>query len=114
MDCASAILKILMKGEKIHAYNIPNPDLIIDIEGMTKILVKVAGVALRIKLPTEAERNGFNAMSNSSLDASELLCLGWKGLFDAERGFSHTVEILKEMIYRKGNYDVGTIKKTSM
>lgn len=26
-------------------------------------------------------------MNNSSLDATELLELGWKGLFNAERGF---------------------------
>ena len=36
-------------------------------------------------------------MNNSSLDSTELLALGWKGLFDAERGFDHTVRILKEM-----------------
>ncbi len=35
-------------------------------------------------------------MSNSSLDSESLLSLGWHGLFDAERGFEHTVAILKE------------------
>lgn len=114
LDCASAILKVLMKGENIHAYNVSNPDSIIDIKGMARILVKAAGVALKMELPTEAERKGFNPMSNSSLDSSGLLCLGWRGLFDAERGFSHTVEILKEMFFRKGNYDAGTVKKTRM
>ena len=50
-----------------------------------------------MELPTEAEKKGFNPMSNSSLDSTELLALGWKGVFDAQRGFSHTVEILKEL-----------------
>jgi nucleoside-diphosphate-sugar epimerase len=95
LDSASAILTVLLKGENIHAYNISNPDSIITIRSMAVILAKSAGVELKVELPTEAEKKGFNPMSNSSLDSAELLALGWKGLFDAERGFSHTVEIIK-------------------
>lgn len=97
LDSASAILKVLLKGETIHAYNISNPDSIINIRGMADILTRSAGVELEMELPTEVEKKGFNPMSNSSLDSTELLNLGWIGLFDAERGFSHTVEILKEI-----------------
>lgn len=98
LDSASAILKVLLKGEPVHAYNISHPDSIINIRGMAGILAESAGVELRMELPTEAEKKGFNPMSNSSLDSTELLDLGWNGLFDAERGFSHTVTILKEMM----------------
>ena len=97
-DSASAILKVLLRGEPVHAYNISNPDSIINIRGMAEILAKSAGVELKMELPTEAEKKGFNPMSNSSLDSTELLALGWKGLFNAERGLSHTVEILKEIM----------------
>ncbi len=98
LDCASAMLKVMLKGENVHAYNISNPDSIVDIRGMAEILAKTAGVELKMELPTEAEKKGFNPMSNSSLDSSDLLALGWKGLFDAERGFAHTVAILKEIL----------------
>ena len=98
LDSASAILKALLKGAPVHAYNISNPISIINIHGMAEILAKSAGVKLKMELPTEEERKGFNPMSNSSLDSTELLNLGWMGLFDAERGFSHTVDILKEII----------------
>lgn len=98
LDSASAILEVLLRGEPVHAYNISNPDSIINIRGMAEILARSAGVELKMELPTEAEKKGFNPMSNSSLDSKELLDLGWKGLFNAERGFSHTVEILKEII----------------
>ena len=97
LDCASAILKVLLKGENRHAYNISNPDSVINIRQMAELLAKSAGVQLRMELPTEEEKKGFNPMSNSSLDGTELLALGWKGLFNAEVGFAHTVEILKEM-----------------
>lgn len=97
LDSASAIIKVLIKGEKGHAYNISNPESIVSIRDMAEILAKSSDVRLKIELPTEAEKRGFNPMSNSSLDSSELLALGWKGLFDADRGFIHTVEILKEL-----------------
>ena len=98
LDSASAILKVLLKGDPVYAYNISNPQSIINIRSMAEILTESAGVELKMELPTEAEKKGFNPMSNSSLDSTELLVLGWKGLFNAERGFSHTVKILKEII----------------
>lgn len=96
LDCASAMLKVLLSGENCHAYNISNPDSIISIKEMAEILVKYAGVNLRMELPTEEERKGFNPMSNSSLESESLIGLGWQGCFDAEAGFGHTVKILKE------------------
>lgn len=97
LDCASAILKVLLKGENCHAYNISNPDSVISIRQMAGLLANSADVELRMELPTEEEKKGFNPMSNSSLDSTELLELGWQGLFDANVGFAHTVEILKEI-----------------
>ena len=97
LDSASAILKVLLKGESVHAYNISNPDSVITIRRMAELLTKFAGVDLKMELPTDSEKRGFNPMSNSSLDSTELLSLGWRGLFDAERGFAHTVEILKKV-----------------
>ncbi len=96
LDCASAMLKVLLCGENCHAYNISNPDSIISIKDMAEILSKSAGVELRMELPTEEERKGFNPMSNSSLESASLTGLGWHGCFDAETGFVHTVKILKE------------------
>ena len=97
LDCASAILKVLLSGKNCCAYNISNPESIVSIKEMADILCKSAGVKLRMELPTEEERKGFNPMSNSSLESTNLLGLGWRGCFDAETGFSHTVKILKEV-----------------
>ena len=96
LDAASAILKVLLEGESVKAYNISNPDSVISIKRMAEILVNAAGVSLRIEMPTDNEKKAFNPMKNSSLDATELYTLGWKGLFDAERGLKHTIQILRE------------------
>ena len=98
LDSASAILTVLLRGENVHAYNISNPDAIINIRKMAEILAASAGVDLKLEIPSEEERKGFNPMSNSSLDSTELLALGWRGLFSAERGFQHTVLVLKDIL----------------
>ena len=97
LDCASALLKVLIKGEGSRAYNISNPDSIISIRQMAGILCDVAHVALQLDAPPEAERRSFNPMQNSSLDSTALEALGWRGHFDARRGFSHTIAVLKDM-----------------
>ena len=98
LDCASALLKVLLRGMNIHAYNISNPESIISIKEMAEFLVKSAGVKLIREEANEEERKGFNPMSNSSLDSSSLQELGWSGLFSQERGLAHTVSVLKEII----------------
>ena len=95
LDCASAILKVILCGEKGKAYNISNPDSVISIKEMAELLCKAGSVKLQMENASTEERKGFNPMSNSSLDSSSLKDLGWMGCFDASTGFSHTVEILK-------------------
>ena len=93
LDCASALLKILIRGENVHAYNISNPESIISIKEMAEFLVKSASVKLIREEANEEERKGFNPMSNSSLDSSSLQALGWKGLLFRERFGSYSFRL---------------------
>lgn len=105
LDCAAAMLKVLVKGENAHAYNISNPNSILSIRQMAEILAKAGEVNLIQSEASEREKRGFNPMNNSSLDSTGLMELGWKGHFDAETGFFHTVEILKETLIRKDYFE---------
>ena len=98
LDCASAMLKVLLAGKDGEAYNISNPNSIISIKQMAEILADAGKVELKIELPTDEEKKGFNPMSNSSLDSENLGKLGWKGSFDAIQGLTHTVDILKTLL----------------
>ena len=97
VDAASAILKVLIEGQMSHAYNISNPDSVISIKDLAEIMASAGGVEIKYDIPNEAEKKGFNPMPNSSLDATELMVLGWEGKFDAEEGIGHTIQILREM-----------------
>lgn len=101
LDCASAIIKVLLSGESTHAYNISNPNSIIRIRELAEILTREAGVALRIDVPSEIDKKEFNPMDNSSLEANNLMSLGWKGCFDATAGLNHTVRIMKTAVRAK-------------
>lgn len=95
VDCASAILTILINGDNGAAYNISNPTSISTIKEYAECVCKHTGSKIIFDLPTTAEAQAFNPMQNASLSSDLLEGLGWKGLFDLETGVGHTVEILK-------------------
>ena len=101
LDCASAILKVLLKGDREHAYNISNPESVISIREMAEILASTNNVHIEYDVPDQTEKKEFNPMKNSSLDSSDLLALDWNGLFDANKGLDHSVRIIRKS--RKDN-----------
>lgn len=100
IDCATAIIRTLLAGKAATAYNVSTPTCVISIREMAELVTKVGGVQLIVDAPTEEEKKGFNPMQDSSLDGSELMELGWQGLFSPDRGFSHTIEIIKKTGWR--------------
>ena len=100
LDCASAILCVLADGKDGEAYNISNRESIINIMEMAKYLAEAGDVEVILDIPNEMESVAFNPMDNSSLDSTKIESLGWKGLFTAEEGLRHTVEILREIVQK--------------
>ncbi|MBE5731789.1 MAG: NAD-dependent epimerase/dehydratase family protein [Clostridiales bacterium] len=98
LDCATAILTILTCGEKAKAYNVSNPNSIIDIMQMTEITAKAGGVVVKKAVVSENDKRIFNPMDNSSLSSTLLESLGWQGVISAEEGLIDTVKILKEKL----------------
>lgn len=97
VDCACAILMVLINGKIGEAYNIGTED-ITSIYEMAHILAETGNVSLTATEPTEEERKSFNPMDNSSLSVEKLQMLGYKQVFPAKVGLDHTVKILKELM----------------
>ncbi len=95
LDCASALLSILLKGETGKAYNISNPDSIVTIRELAEEFAKCGGVKIVFDNPSDRELKGYNLMSNAALDSSRLEALGWKGKFDLETGVRRTFDITR-------------------
>lgn len=96
VDCAMAILSILKEGVAGEAYNIANED-IVTLGEMERYYAVAGGVELKIAAPKEEELRAFNPMDYSVLDYRKLRGLDYYPTFSPEEGFSHTVQILKEI-----------------
>ena len=94
LDCASAILTVLLAGNKGEAYNISNKDSIVTISDLARECAAAGGVELLYEEATDAEKKSFNLMPTSALNAKKLEDLGWKALFDITEGTEHTVYLL--------------------
>ena len=95
VDCASAVLTVLLKGKSGEAYNISDEKSKTSIRQLAELLAHFGGVNLLHEAPTEIERKAFNPMDNSTLNNEKLRDLGWEAKFDTKTGIQHTIEILK-------------------
>lgn len=96
VDCASAILTVLINGNNCEAYNISNKDSIVSIRDMAQAFANAGNCKIKFENPDDIEKKSFNQMDNSSLDSKKLESLGWHALTTIEIGTKHTVEILKK------------------
>ena len=94
MDCISAILTVLILGEKGEAYNISNKNSIVTIKEMAEAFAFVKNKKVIFSIPSSEEKRAFNKMNNSSLNSDKLESLGWRGKYDIKLGAKSTIEIL--------------------
>lgn len=95
MDCATAILTVLLKGKTAEAYNISNRSSVCSIRQIAEEMAKVAGCQLIFENADAYEQKGYNLMDNSSLNAEKLEALGWKAVYSLQEGVCHTIELMK-------------------
>ena len=91
LDCASAILTVLINGESANAYNISNKNSLATIRDIADELAKAGGVEVHYENPSDIEMRSYNLMSISALNAQKLEKLGWKAVFDLETGVKRTL-----------------------
>ncbi len=96
MDCATAILTVLLQGKPAEAYNISNRDSIVSIRQVAEKMAVLAGCRLEFESATDSEQKSFNLMDNSSLDAQKLEALGWRAVYSLDEGVRRTIGIMKQ------------------
>lgn len=100
IDCVSAIITVLLKGECGKAYNISNPDSVVSIRELAEQIAESSGRKVVFEKASDEEARGYNLMDNSSLDSSELLSLGWKGCYSLKKGVDHTITTIQGEDFR--------------
>lgn len=77
VDCASALLHILLKGENGQAYNIADDNSNISIKDLAEMIAEIGGKKVVIDLPSDVEKAGFNIVTKSVFSTEKLESLGW-------------------------------------
>ena len=77
VDCVSAILHILLKGENGQAYNIADETSNISIKELAAMVAEIGGRSVVQDLPSGQEKAGFNVVSRSVFSTEKLCSLGW-------------------------------------
>lgn len=94
-DCVSAILLVLLRGEKGKAYNIANEEQEISIREFVEKIAKISKVKLKFEIDQEIEKKGYAKIKNTILNNSDLKKLGWNGKYSLERSIKEIFMILK-------------------
>lgn len=95
VDCVSALLHILLKGECCEAYNIADSASNISIRELAETIAKIGNRQVVIDVPDRDEKKGFNVVTKSVFSTEKLESLGWKALSGMIIGLNHTIQELR-------------------
>ena len=91
VDCVSAMLHILLKGENGQAYNIADASSNISIKELAEMIAEIGGKKVVIDLPSDAEKAGFNVVTKSVFSTEKLEGLGWSVQGEMHSKFEATI-----------------------
>jgi len=77
VDCVSALLHILLKGEKGQAYNIADANSNVTIKQLAEMIADIGKQRVVMDISADVEKSGFNPVSKSVFDTHKLENLGW-------------------------------------
>jgi len=92
VDCVSALLHILLKGESGEAYNIADTYSNICIRELAETIAAIGGRKVVIDLPDADEKRGFNPVTKSVFSTGKLESLGWNPQNHISTGLKNTIE----------------------
>lgn len=97
VDCVSAILHILLKGQSGQVYNIANESSNITIKELAEIVAEIAGKIVVVSIPDNKEKQGFNVVTKSIFSTRKLEDLGWNPRVDMYEGMQKTINELRSI-----------------
>lgn len=92
VDCASALLFIMLKGVPGNAYNIANDESNVSIRTLAETVARLSGRRVVFDIPADATHGNTTPVTRAVFNTRKLESLGWKPLFGLEEGLRHTIE----------------------
>lgn len=95
VDCVSALLYILLKGECGEVYNIADSNSNISIRRLAETIASIGGGKVVLDIPDLEEKIGYNVVKRSVFSTSKLKLLGWDVKNSIKMGLVKTISELK-------------------
>ena len=95
VDCVSALLYILLKGENGQVYNIADNSSNISIKELAEMIAEIGKKKVVMKLPTNIEKEGYNVVTRSVFSTEKLESLGWKVSGTMKKKMSNTINEMR-------------------
>ena len=92
VDCALAILLLLVKGECGQAYNVADEQSCVSIRTLAEMTARMAG---RRVIMSNQDKSGSAPITHATFCTSKLEALGWQPLCHLEEGLAHTIAALR-------------------
>jgi nucleoside-diphosphate-sugar epimerase len=92
VDCAAAILYLLLKGESGEAYNVANNESNITIRQLAE---KIAAIADKKVIMELSDNGNTTPITKAVFSTKKLESLGWQPIFDIDEGLRHTIETMR-------------------
>ena len=97
LDAVTGLLCVLANGAAGEAYNVANENAVVSIAEVAQTVANISGTKVVYDFPDDVEKKGFSIPQNCILDNAKLRRLGWKGIYDINKGISETIMILKNI-----------------
>lgn len=98
VDCASALLHLLLKGESGQAYNIANPESNVTILELARTVASLAPGEPKpqvvFDIPDDGTQGNTTPITKAVFCTDRIEGLGWRPLFTLEQGLKHTINAL--------------------
>lgn len=95
-DVVSALLYLILYGGCGEAYNIASDDSDIRLRDLAGIIADHAGTEVVFELPDEQEKAGYSKAAKALLNTEKIKGIGWRSLYDIDRGVRRTIDILRD------------------
>ena len=94
-EAVSAMLFVMLHGDKGVAYNISNERCNVRLKDFARLCAKQAGKDVIFDLPSEIEAKGYSIASKAILDNHRLKSIGWNPSMDIESAIVRICKILR-------------------
>lgn len=91
VDCVSAILFCLLKGDCGGVYNIADPMSNVSIRDLAELVASIVGKKVRFEKAEDKEAKGYNVVSQSIFSIDRICELGWSPRTSIEDGVLKTI-----------------------